>query len=160
MRCFNAVQDDLHDYTAEIQARSIEVLASRPIAVRDFGNVDAVVLHRTGLMQTELIQIQPHAVIPTHSHPGVDSIDLLVSGNLERFEVAGQRVGRLLHGIGIRIAASAAHGGKATGAGVLYLSCQRWDRLPSHIGLAWRGAPSCEEHRNLLKMAEGLEAVR
>lgn len=151
LRCLFAVADELHDYAEAVNARMIEHLASRPLALQDLGSLDCAVLHRAGALQAELIQIHPDRRIPVHSHPGVDSIDLLVSGNVISFQIWQERLFKFIPKIGLRIAQGAPHGGVAGPEGVAFLSCQRWVRPPSHITLAWRGRPINDAHEQLLE---------
>lgn len=154
LRCMFAVKDELHDYAEAIGARMLEHLGARPRSVQDLGMVDSSVLHRTGYMQAELIRIRPGSRIAVHRHPQVDSIDLLVAGNVAAFMIGAHQVPRFIHGIGLRIAESAPHGGEAGPQGLVVLSCQRWAQPPSHITLAWRGSPLNDVHERLLDALE------
>lgn len=154
MHCYGAIRDDLHDYAAEVKARMFEHLASNPLAVRSFGTFDCCVLHRRDRLQTEIVMIDPGAVIPRHTHPNVDSIDLLVRGNVSAFEIDGTTLTRFVRGMGLRIPAGAPHGGTALaeGIGVWFLSCQRWRVPQKHIALDWAGAPVTSAHGKLLEV--------
>lgn len=155
MRCLFKVEDDLHDYAEAVQARMSEHLAAKPLSLQSCGGFDCAVVHRMGNLQVELVHISPGEVVPMHRHPGVDSIDLLVEGNVSRFQIGDHSVSRFVRGMGLRIAQDAMHGGTAGMEGVLFLSCQRWAMQPSHISLVWRGDPCSVEH-----MSQLLEAVR
>jgi quercetin dioxygenase-like cupin family protein len=155
-RCLNGVRDDLHDYAEAINARLAEQLEAGPISISDFGNFEGIVLHRVGPLQAELITILPSATLPNHVHPNVDSIELLVQGNI-RFSVGRLRITRLIKNAGLRIPANETHGGTADPSGVAFVSCQRWKIAPSHVGLDWVGRPSTDTHARLL---EALEVVQ
>lgn len=150
LRCLGAVQDDLHDYAEAINARLGEYLEANPIAIADFGNFEGIVLHRIGRLQAELITLLPGATLPSHVHPFVDSVDLLVDGNVCAFRIGNHNINRFVKGVGLRIPAWAPHGGTASQAGVAFVSCQRWGTTPSHIGLNWLGAPAADAHREAL----------
>lgn len=162
MRCINAVRDDLHDYAAAVLASLDEHLGAPAVASRDFGTVACRVVHRLGNLQAEVVVMRPGAVIPAHTHPGVDSIELLVAGNIA-LQVGPLRIARErpLRRIGVRIPQDAPHGGVASQEGVTFVSCQRWDSgVPSHIGLAWRGVPCSDVHqRLLLDLGEALDRI-
>lgn len=158
------VRDDLYDYAEAVRARLAEVLGTKPIAARDFGNFDCAVLHRAGSFQAELVHIQPDQRIPPHVHPHVSSIDLLVSGDVD-LVVNGARIAHgyaaerrmsFMKRAAIRIAANVVHGGVTAGEGVTFLSCQRWAVPPHHIALSWAGAPCTKVHEELLDAVGGL----
>lgn len=140
------MRDDLHDYADSIHARIEEVLGLEPIATIYLGTFDSIVLHRAGRFQAELVTIAPGTRIATHAHPTTDSIDLLVEGNVARFHLGPHQVSRFVKGIGLRIPANEPHGGTASGAGVCFLSCQRWRDAPSHVALDWAGPAASDVH--------------
>jgi hypothetical protein len=157
-------RDDLYDYAEAVRARLAEVLASKPIAARDFGNFDCAVLHRTGNLQAELVQIQPDQRIPMHVHPHVSSIDLLVAGDVA-LVVNGKRIAHgydaqrrssFMKRAAIRIGANVVHGGTTAKGGVMFLSCQRWAVAPHHIALSWAGSPCTKVHEQILETVGGL----
>lgn len=156
LRCLFAVKDVLHDYAEAVHTHLLDHLAARPLAVQELGAVQCAVLHRTQWMQAELIQIQPGKRILPHAHPGVDSIDLLVSGNVSGFRIGEYHVKRFIPALGLRIGQSVTHGGEIGPEGVAFLSCQRWSQPPSHITLAWRGRPINDAHERLLDELEAL----
>jgi hypothetical protein len=115
-------------------------------------------VHRLGELQAELIRIEGDQAIPMHTHPGVDSIDLIIAGDIDLI-VGGrciaeghsrERRAALLKSFGIRIAQDAPHAGRTSIDGILYVSCQRWRTTPSHIPLSWVGAPCTDAHQRLL----------
>lgn len=156
MHCLNAVMDDLHDYAEAIQRRMFDLAKSDAIDFLRVGNFDCEVLHRKGRLQTELVEIKPGAVVPQHCHPGVDSVDFLLRGNVAGFDIAGRHLKRFVQGMGLRIAQDAYHGGRAGPEGVAFLSCQRWQEAPTFIAKAWRGEPVNDRHARML---DALEAV-
>lgn len=158
------VKDDLFDYAEAVRARLAEVLSTKPIAARDFGNFDCAVLHRSGNLQAELVCIQPGQRIPLHVHPHVSSIDLLVEGDVDLM-VAGKRIAHgydaarranFMKRAAIRIGANVVHGGSTAGEGVTFLSCQRWAKQPDHIALSWAGPPCTRVHEELLETVGAL----
>lgn len=155
MHCVNAVRDDLHDYAAGVLANLTQHLSTKPLDARSFGNVNCAILHRLGNLQTEIVTIQPGQLIPLHTHPGVDSVDLLVAGMID-LTVGDLRIPKPLKRVGVRIPQDCPHGGEAGAEGVTFLSCQRWAVPPSYIGLAWRGEPCSVLHHRMIGALEGL----
>ena len=139
LRCLGAVRDDLHDYAEEIHARLAEHLEAMPVAYADFGNFDGIVLHRRGWFQAELISVMPGAFVPPHVHPETDSVDILVEGNVAAFHIGRHKIRSFTKGLGLRIPAMEVHGATVAHSGVAFVSCQRWQRPPTHIALDWRG---------------------
>lgn len=156
MHCLNAIRDDLHDYAEAIQRRMVETLGVRPVDAMTVASFECAVLHRAGLFQTELVRIKPFVCVPMHSHPGVDSVDLLVAGNVWQFRIGTHTLKRFVKGMGLRIASTVPHGGVASEAGVMFLSCQRWAVAPSFIAREWQGEPVNDTHA---RMIDALEAV-
>lgn len=151
MHCYGAIRDDLHDYAAEVLARMDTYVMAQPIDQADFGRFDTMVVHRAGRLQVELVRIKSNVLIPPHRHPGVDSIDLLVGGNVVGFDIDEQHFDRFVKGMGLRIPASARHGGATGRFGVIFLSCQRWDREPDFIAKRWVGDPVNQHHERMLE---------
>jgi hypothetical protein len=159
LRCLFGVKDDLHDYAEAIHARLAEFAQHDSLADLDSAQWACRVVNRTGNLQAELIRINPCEVIPQHIHPHVDSVDLIIAGDID-LVISGKRIAEgyskdrrssFLKRAGLRIAANAPHGGSTGPDGVLFISCQKWDVPPSHIALAWAG-PSCTaEHARMLE---------
>jgi hypothetical protein len=158
-RCLFEVKDDLHDYAEAIRARVNEVFTAPAISTMGFGNFTGWVTARSGNLQAEIIHVPAFEVLPLHSHPNVDSIDLYVAGDVD-LTISGVRIAhgyprarrmRLLRELGLRIARDALHGGQALEQGFTFVSCQRWLVAPAHIGLDWRGPPSTSQHARLLE---------
>lgn len=156
MHCLFGIKDELHDYAAAIHAYLLEYVRFAPLESKNFGGFDAGIIGRSGRLQAELITIRPCVAVPMHCHPGVESIDMLVAGNVMGFQIGEKRIARFVKGIGLRIAADAMHGGVAGAKGVVFLSCQRWNREPDFIARSWVGDPVSDEHERLL---EHLKAV-
>jgi hypothetical protein len=125
--------------------------------------VDCAVVHRLGNLQAEVIRIDAATFIPSHVHPGVDSIDLLVAGDID-LVVSGKRIaegyskGRreaFLKRAGIRIAQDAPHGGSSGEEPVVFVSVQRWAMAPTHIGYSWKGTASSPTHERILDELAG-----
>lgn len=149
MRCVNAIKDDLHDYAAAVLGAMEGVLSGSPVEVADFESFNCEVLNRVGRMQVELVTIKPNVWVPLHSHPGVDSIDLLVAGTVA-LTVGDLTIRRPLKRLGVRIPQDCMHGGKVGSDGVTFLSCQRWNRQPDFIARSWIGWPVNRTHASIV----------
>lgn len=158
LKCLFGVKDDLHDYAEEVRARLDERVNAQTLSTLASAQWDCAVVHRAGPLQAELIRIYPNERIPLHVHPHVDSIDLIVSGDID-LVISGKRIAEgyakerrsaFLARAGLRIAANAPHGGSTGEEGVVFISCQRWGVPQTHIALAWAGPPCTEEHARIL----------
>lgn len=111
--------------------------SSHPSQPGQFGI--ACILFRSGCWQVELMAGLPFTQAPMHKHNRVDSVDLVLCGELTG-SVAGRQIrkgrGRLLANL-MTIPAGIPHGGEATGAGVVFLSFQKWQGEPTFIGMDW-----------------------
>lgn len=117
------------------------------------GRAGAVVIHREGQFQTEFVTVMGPGAFPPHRHPRVDSIEVLLAGDIQ-FEVDGRVVlhrvpvdaGNPLVGAKVRVRRNAAHGAKVGSAGAVFLSVQRWDDglQPSSVALHWDGPEHLE----------------
>lgn len=156
MRCINMVRDDLHDY-AEAVLASMETYIhfDEYVDIELFGGFQCIVLQRSGNMQVEYVGIGPNVVVPPHSHPGVDSIDLLVKGSVS-LTVGDLHIPRPIKRLGVRIGQNVTHSGVAGADGVRFLSCQRWNRKPDFIARSWIGEPVSDKHARLI---DHLQAV-
>lgn len=162
LHCLYQVHDDLHDFAEHVMNElTFATMNGEPELMRDFGGVQTSVLHRDGPYQVELVVVAPGLVIPPHVHPGTDSIEIGVSG-LMRFTIDGEEPhadieddGRLmvfLKGKGLRIPATAVHGGVAHKAyGAKFLSVQRWEGPQTFIGNNYVGQGVSGKHEEVLR---------
>lgn len=158
-RCLFGKRDDLHAYAECMAARARELMASAPLAGRDYGPVVSALVHRDRAFQTELFTVAPGTHIPTHRHPGVDSIECPVAGFI-RFTISGKdpyervpdhRLARFALGKLVRINAGDLHSGVAGPHGARFLSMQRWADVLEQglIGERWVGATVSDAHSEL-----------
>lgn len=110
----------------------------RPIEVRNSGNRMSMILYRQAPFQIELVIWMPGTVIPAHTHPNIDALQLAVSGELVLVlgadeESTNELIARsqtwkasTLKKRPIRIEPNVWHGGKASSAGATFLSFQQW----------------------------------
>ena len=115
--------------------------------VFDFGLVQSACLHRASQYQVEFITFAPGLVIPSHCHPGTESIEFPIAGaanlivdGFDPFYGLSERVAmRLARGKGLRIPALAYHSGTVSDSGAMILSFQKWDKPMARIGQNWVG---------------------
>lgn len=164
-RCLLAEADDLHDYAAAVHASMQDHLRMARRFPIDYGSVKTSILRSDLRFQVEVVTVAPNTVLPLHRHPDVDSIDIMVEGDIlidvEGVIIAGdyscERRAAFLNGKGLRIAADALHGGVVGPQGVTFLSCQRWKMLPlPSIGLNWAGPRVTPEHDQQLRCLRGV----
>lgn len=163
-RCLLAVRDDLHDFAETVHARMREYAVMPAFFPREYGTVKTGLVGRASPYQIELVSVLPGTVIPPHRHPDVDSIDILVSGDILidvdgvtiAADYSSERRAEFLYGKGLRISSDAMHGGIAGNQGAFFLSCQRWKTPPlSSIGLSWVGPRVTTLHDQLLDCLRG-----
>jgi hypothetical protein len=158
--CFNPKTDDLQAYADNMAARFRMLAASPADGVASFAATGAqtIIMHRHGKFQTELCIFAPGTVIPEHRHPGVDTVEMLVSGMLAykingeapQYEARWLRRNWSPRFKAIRIEQHEVHSVEVGAQGVAFLSFQRWDSgAPVHIGDNWigRGCSSAHETR-------------
>lgn len=151
-RCFGAVNDELQRF-AEEQYRNLYATSLRVSSLDAWADPKigmSCVVSRNLNMQTELVYIHPNVVIPMHSHPSVDTVDIPILGHTLALKV-GDRSLRRVGGAGVRIPAGVDHGAAIGERGLLYFSCQRWNTaFPKSIALDWIGPYLSDEHKELL----------
>lgn len=156
LEVINAERDDLHDF-AEQFLNHVSFLEMNSLCkpVSDCGPVQGAVLHRDGAFQVEFINFAPGMEIPSHCHPGTDSIEFAIAGSaslvVDGFDpfmgMSEKSAMRSAKGKGLRIPPLAYHSGKVSSAGAMILSFQKWDKPITHIGFNWVGEYSCDSHK-------------
>jgi quercetin dioxygenase-like cupin family protein len=111
-------------------------------AVRMLVNSTEVVLYREAPFQVELITLRKSSVVPPHSHPNIDTYELLLSGS----EQATVQVGRRCHGRAKAVKIVSIHRGVVHSAqqgpdcDTAFLSFQYWHGIaPTFITDDWLG---------------------
>lgn len=106
-------------------------------ATSSIGNVAGCVLLRQWPFQVQLFICPPNIEIPHHVHPGVDSYEVYVGGEIY-FGVNGEDVRPMsdvgideigqssLRGNCIRIKPDCSHGGRIGAQGGIFMSVQQW----------------------------------
>ena len=150
LRTAFGADDDLQAFAESWLARGGALTGAVSVKCLDNGTLVAC-LYRDDRFQVEMFCCPPGLVIPAHTHPRVDTIEVNVAGPL-RLQVNGvpiygdlsdERVVRASRGKGIRIDHDDAHGtaepvGKS---GAIFLSIQRWVGEPDSVVTDYKGAP-------------------
>lgn len=93
--------------------------------------VTSVLLYRQGQFQVQMFIVPGGYVIPEHTHPNVDSIEIFLGGQI-RFSHSGKWVRQegdgfaTLRGTQIRVKPHDLHGGTFGPDGGVFLSSQEW----------------------------------
>lgn len=112
-----------------------------------------IVLHRQEQFQTQLFLAQPGLVIPSHTHPNVDSFEVALYGMT--FTHSGVTIPKELieSGDAIYVDHDDEHGGFPSDNGGAFLSVQQWlnDTPPSSVGNDWKGETTGPLHQSQIK---------
>jgi len=127
--------------------------------------VQANLLYREGEFQVQMFTVPPDYVIPSHTHPNIDSFEVYVSGQI-RFSHRGQFVFESLetvHGRDpssyawrmLRVLPEDPHGAVSGPQGARFISIQRWLNgvLPTCVSADYTGQVLDLEH--LLQVTTG-----
>ena len=110
-------------------------------------DVTGVVIYRHKDYQVQLFTCAPNGVIPSHTHPNVDSFEVSLWGM--EFSLEGKKIISIKHSLNsktfsylpIRVLPKSEHGAKAGVKGGCFLSIQRWLNgvKPTSVGNDWAG---------------------
>jgi hypothetical protein len=139
---------DLVHFTEWYLAAGMPILLPETTEVFLSDDATATCLFRYGRYQFEMYFIHPDPIIPVHAHPGVENIEIPISGwGLLTHSVLQSRVQRegQTHGKGIRE--------RADTAGFALFSAQKWDDgvEMSTIGARWKGFTAGPKHDALIR---------
>jgi hypothetical protein len=150
--------------------KNMPVLGAVPFqgAVSKVQDVTAILLYRKGQFQVQMFAVPEGTIIPEHTHPNVDSIEVYVGGNI-RFSHSGKYVygeeqlcamnGPLAcatkRGTTIRVHPNDLHGGVFGEGGGVFLSIQHWLNgvKPHCVSADYTGVTMGEDH--LAKVVNG-----
>jgi hypothetical protein len=125
----------------------------------------SIVLYRNGPFQVELYVSKPDTESPYHSHPGVDSLLMYLTGDLtfgkdgkaldwEQYQRPreGDEEVHFLFGKYDILAPEQTHNLKTNGKGGAFFSFEKWhDRVPNSVTVNWEGEPSGVLHEKVIK---------
>ena len=153
-RCAFSIRDELHSLAAHFAHAYDHSLNE----VRSVDGAKVISVYRDGSYQVELCVISPGLVIPAHTHPHADTIEIGYSGyvrlsvnGLDPFSVISDaRMPIFTKGRGIRINHMDVHGGAAGANGAAFLSVQRWVGPVRSVLTDYAGEPLGRQHAELL----------
>ena len=125
----------------------------------------SVVLFRDGPFQVELYIAKPDTEAPYHTHPGVDSILMYLTGDMS-FGMNGVNKDatewqkphaehpdlHMLFGVAVPVLDSAQHNLVTKGQGGAFFSFEKWkDKPPTSVTANWDGEPTGEIHQKVIE---------
>jgi hypothetical protein len=133
-------------------------------------NVTSVLIHRENQFQTQMFIVQPNTIIPEHTHPNVDSIEIYVGGEIQ-FSHKGKFVTEkktciknkesscntaFLRGQTIRVKPNDIHGGVIGKQGGVFYSVQHWlnDVKPHCVAADYIGKTMGSHHLDQVKSGQ------
>ena len=143
--------------------KSMPVLGAVPFsgAVSKIQDVTAILLYRRDQFQVQMFAVPEGTIIPEHTHPNVDSIEVYVGGNIH-FSHSGKYVypedqlrpkeGSLglamKRGMTVRVRPNDLHGGVFGEGGGVFLSVQHWLNgvKPHCVAADYNGVTMGEHH--------------
>jgi len=142
-------------------------------AVTKIEDVTSVLMYRKDNFQVQMFIVPPHYIIPEHTHPNVDSIEVYMGGNI-RFSHCGSFVNpepdiqkdntnlgcSKARGKTIRVKPNDLHGGIFGEGGGVFLSVQKWlnDVKPHCVAADYNGVVMGEDH--LAKVVHGSPVLK
>lgn len=171
------MHDELHDFLAWFLAQG-PVLGKVPVmsAVNNFGqdsqggHVMSGIWYRNKQFQVELFIVSGPCIIPEHTHPNVDSYEVLLGGQIrfssegkwlipETYQVDVEKNGTSPYrGETVRVNHNTPHGGLVGDGGAMFFSVQHWlnEVDPHSVGFDWNGYTSSQEQLNKIKFGHAL----
>jgi len=125
----------------------------------------SIVLFRNGPFQVEMYISKPDTESPYHSHPGVDSLLMYLTGNLV-FGKDNQQIDlsefqrprdnepdvHFLLGKFDILEPNQLHNLKTMSEGGAFFSFEKWnDRIPNSVTVNWEGEPSGSLHKQVIE---------
>ena len=171
------VHDELSDFLAWFLAQG-PVLGKIPVmsAVYNFGqdnqggHVMSGIWYKNKQFQVELFIVSGPCIIPEHTHPNVDSYEVLLGGQIrfsrdgkwmipETYQVDVNEKGTSPYrGETVRVNHNTPHGGVVGPGGAIFFSVQHWLNgvEPHSVGLDWNGRTASQEQLDKLKFGTAL----
>jgi quercetin dioxygenase-like cupin family protein len=155
LRTHFGIADDLQDFAEDFLNRRGYLANMRSLQRAD-GALVALVC-REGVYQVELCAVPGGLVIPDHTHPQADTIEVGLAGAL-RLRVNGvdpfeglpdALIERRNRWRGLRINHDDVHGTTVGQPGAMFFSIQRWRGEPRSVLTDYAGEPLGPQHRAL-----------
>lgn len=126
--------------------------------IRTVGGFTGITLFRQGKYQVQMWLCPPGSEIPDHSHPGVDIVQVYLSGQVF-LRLNGKPIvtpelcaTERLNGKAIRVRDCDTHGATIGSQGGAFLTIEEWaNGQPESVELAWEGEPLSDDHARILK---------
>jgi hypothetical protein len=143
--------------------KEMPVIGAVPFAgaVSKVEDVTSILLYRRGQFQVQMFALQPGTIIPEHTHPNVDTIQVYVGGNIH-FSHSGKYVypqdgvfakdGPLKcankRGMTMRVRPNDLHGAVVGEGGGVFMAVQHWLNgvEPHCVGSDYEGVTMGERH--------------
>jgi len=118
-------------------------------AISRIGKISGITLYRNGQFQVQMFIGEPLSSAPKHSHPNIDSVEVVLSGELILDE-AGTAI---KPGDVVPVAPGEFHVARAPKEGVCFLSIQKWLNgvNPTSVVDDWDGKPIDDNHAEALR---------
>lgn len=154
--------DELEQFCAWF-LKTMPVIGAVPFhgAVSKIEDVTSILLYRRDPFQVQMFAVPGGTVIPEHTHPNVDSIEVYVGGNI-RFSHSGKYVSPAAdvfanngplglasrRGMTVRVRPNDIHGGTFGEGGGVFLSVQHWLNgvAPHCVAADYSGITMGEDH--------------
>jgi hypothetical protein len=130
------------------------------------GPVTGYRAYREGQFQVEFFTVPPDYVIPAHTHPDVDSVEVYIRGQI-RFTHGGRFVFETTSTVTgpddgsyqwrlLRVRPEDRHGAVTGAEGAMFISIQRWlnGRAPTSVATNYTGPAMDPEHFKLIDSGE------
>lgn len=141
-------------------------------AVTYIEDVTSVLWYREGPFQVQQFIVPPHYIIPAHTHPNVDSMELYLGGEMEftcggKFLISEEEAHALgkygeaaMRGRVFRIRPNDPHGGKFGPNGGVFMSIQHWLNgvKPHCVSLDYNGQVMGADHFEKVKSGKPIMA--
>lgn len=166
--------DELEKFCADFLQR-MPIIGFVPFAgaVSRIENVTAILLYRKDQFQVQMFAVPEGTIIPEHTHPNVDSIEVYAGGNI-MFSHSGKYVFpeetvhehdgpfrcATMRGAKIRVRPNDVHGGVFGEGGGVFLSVQHWLNgvKPHCVAADYDGLTMGEDH--LAKVVTGAATAK
>jgi hypothetical protein len=126
----------------------------------------ALCLYRDGPFQIELYICKPNTETPFHSHPGIESVSLYLTGNLNfgrkdigfvdlsQYQKPKENGTHMLLGKSVESGFAAEHAVKIGPEGGAFLIFEKWHtKAPTSVTINWEGNLVGEEHARTIEVA-------
>tara|TARA_R100000995_G_C3407276_1_gene87716 strand:- start:53 stop:583 length:531 start_codon:yes stop_codon:yes gene_type:complete len=152
--------DELTDFLEWYIDAEMRIYVPHENFVHFVEGVTGLTIYRSGQFQVQLFTVTPNTVIPSHTHPNVDSYEVSLSGmeftlndkivlprSYTNLKAPNSNLS-MSHYKTIRVLPDCPHGGIAGKNGGSFMSVQQWinDVEPTSVGNDWDGVTMGDHH--------------